>query len=149
MSDLMPYSIPMIGRRPKVVNDNTIKSIFVRDTPNVLFVDPNADLVQYEKDLHYIRLNVPTIYSNYFSMSAQGKSAKEELDQVIYDSTYYQDTISISAIPVYYLEPNTRIKVYDENTGIDGDYLINSLAYSVAHDGMMTIQATRAEQRIL
>lgn len=148
-SDLYPYSIEMIGRRPKVVNDDKVKSIFVRDTPNVLFVDPNAEQIQYESDLHYVRLNIPSVYANYFSMSAQGKSAKEVLDSVIYESTYYQDTISINAIPVYYLQPNTRIKVYDENTGIDGDYLINSLQYSIAHDGMMSISATKAEQRIL
>lgn len=148
-SDLYPYSIEMIGRRPKVVNDDKVKSIFVRDTPNVLFVDPNEEQVQYESDLHYVRLNIPSVYANYFSMSSQGKSAKEVLDTTIYESTYYQDTISINAIPVYYLQPNTRIKVYDENTGIDGDYLINSLQYSIAHDGMMSINATRAEQRIL
>jgi len=52
-------------------------------------------------------------------------------------------------MPVYYLEPNTRIKVYDETTGIDGDYLIDSLSYSLAHDGLMSVKATRAEQRIL
>jgi hypothetical protein len=50
---------------------------------------------------------------------------------------------------VYYLEPNTRIKVYDEMTGIDGDYIIDSISLSLAHDGLMTITGTRAETRII
>ena len=148
-SGLQAYSIQKIGRRSKVINDNTITSIFVRDTPNVLFIDPSADEVQWQGDLHYARMNIPAMYQNYFSMSSQGKSAKEVLDQTVYECTYYNDTISLNAIPVYYLEPNTRIKVYDETTGIDGDYLINSLSYSLAHDGMMSVSATRAEKRIL
>ena len=92
---------------------------------------------------------MPSAYANYLTMSSQGKSAKEVLDNIIYDSTYYQDTITLNAIPVYYLEPNTRIKVYDKATGIDGDYIINSLSYSISHDGMMSIKASKAEKRIL
>lgn len=143
------YAISKIGHRPKVVNDTTVKSIFVRDTPDVLFINPEEDIVKYSNDLKYARMTIPTVYANYFSMSSQGKSAKEVLDQLIYEGTYYNDTINLSAMPVYYLEPNTRIKVYDETTGIDGDYLIDSLSYSLAHDGLMSVKATRAEQRIL
>ena len=146
---LMDYSVAKLGRRPKVVNDTTIKSIFVRETPNVLFIDPNEETVQWSGNLHYARLNIPVQYSNYLTRSAQGKCAKEELDSLIYQGTYYNETISIQAIPVYYLEPNTRIKVYDEMTGIDGDYLIDSISLSLTHDGLMTISGTRAETRIL
>lgn len=147
--DLYDYSVEKVGRRLKTVNDTNIKSIFVRDVPNVLFVDPNAEQVQWQNDLHYVRLNLPTAYTNYLVRSTQGKSAKEELDTQVYQGTYYNETISISAIPVYYLQPNTRIKVYDEMTGIDGDYLINSISYQFTHDGFMTVDATRAEKRIL
>ena len=94
-------------------------------------------------------MNIPPAYANYFTISAQGKSAKETLDNLVYQHTYYQESISISAIPIYYLEPNTRIAIYDQNTNIAGDYLIKSIGYSLAHDGMMTITATKAVDRIL
>jgi len=48
---------------------------------------------------------------------------------MLYEGTYFQDQITISAIPIYYLEPNTRIAVYDEQSGINGEYLIKS--YSI------------------
>ena len=146
---LMDYSVAKLGRRPKVVNDTNIKSIFVRETPNVLFVDPNEETIQWSSNLHYARMNIPMQYSNYFARSAQGKCAKDELDNLVYQGTFYNETINISTIPVYYLEPNTRIKVYDEMTGIDGDYIIDSISLSLAHDGLMTITGTRAETRII
>ena len=146
---LLDYSVAKLGRRPKVVNDNTVKSIFVRETPNVLFIDPNEETVQWSGNLHYARMNIPVQYSNYLVRSAQGKSAKEVLDSLIYQGTFYNETITLSAIPVYYLEPNTRIKVYDEMTGIDGDYLIDSISISLAHDGLSSITGTKAETRIL
>jgi len=47
---------------------------------------------------------------------------------MLYDATYYQETVTISAIPIYYLEPNTRIRVHDNQSGIDGEYLIKSFS---------------------
>jgi hypothetical protein len=39
-ADLNKYKMSVIGRRPEVVNDDSIKAIFFRDTPEVLFIDP-------------------------------------------------------------------------------------------------------------
>lgn len=149
VSELGQYSVSVIGRRPKVVNDADVKAIFFRETPSVLFLDEGKDPGYETGDLSYTRLNLPASYANYFSMSSQGKSAKETLDSLVYSHTYYQDSITLSAIPVYYLEPNTRIVVQDDSSGINGEYLIKTINYSLAYDGMMSITATRAEQRIL
>lgn len=148
-SELGKYSVSMIGRRSKVVNDDAIKAIFFRDTPDILFLDPDKDVVIDNSKISYVRLNIPTAFSSYFSMSSQGKSAKEELDNLVYQHTYYQESITMSVIPIYYLEPNTRIAVEDESSGISGEYLIKSFNISLAHDGMMSITATKAENRIL
>ena len=74
---------------------------------------------------------------------------KDEMDNLLYQHTYYQDNITISSIPLYHLEPNTRITVTDEKSGIYGDYLVKSFSIPLAHDGMMSITASRAEQRII
>ena len=147
-SELGEYSIQAIGRRPKVVNDTAVKAIFFRDTPEVLFVDSEDE--EYESgDISYTRFNLPSYYTNYFAMSSQGKSAKEVLDNLLYQHTYYQEQITLNTIPIYYLEPNTRISVQDTVSGIDGDYIIKSFNISLAHDGMMSITATRAAERII
>ena len=148
-SELGDYAVNIIGRRPKVINDADVKAIFFRETPDILFVDPTKDTVIEDTNLSYIRFTIPPSFSNYFTMSSQGKSAKEALDNLVYQHTWYQESITMSVIPIYYLEPNTRITVEDEKSGISGEYLIKSLSISLAHDGMMSITATKAADRIL
>jgi hypothetical protein len=47
-------------------------------------------------------------------------------------------------LPVYYLEPNTRIFVKDEDSGVEGEYIINKLTVPLAYNGTMSISATKA-----
>jgi len=67
---------------------------------------------------------------------------------MVYQYTYYQETITLNSLPVYYFEPNVRISVSDDITGIRGEYFVKSFSYSFSHDGTMNITATKAEDRI-
>ena len=146
---LEKYKVSNIGRRPKVVNDNDVKAIFFEDTPDVLFIDPNETNPNDDTGLGYTKLNLIGDLANYVQLSTQGKSAKEALDNLIYTHTYYQEQITINCIPIYYLEPNVRISVYDSTSGINGDYIIKSYNLPLTHNGSMSITATRAEDLIL
>ena len=148
-SEFGQYSVSMIGRRPKVINDADVKAIFFRETPDILFISANDDSEHDVNALSYTRMNIPPSFESYFTMSSQGKSAKDTLDNLVYQHTFYQESISVSAVPIYYLEPNTRISIHDETSGIAGEYLIKTISLSLAHDGMMTITATKAVDRIL
>ena len=68
---------------------------------------------------------------------------------MLYNYGYCSESISLSAVPIYYLEPNTRIQVRDEKTGIDGEYLVNKITIPLNHNAVMQIQATKAPERIL
>lgn len=146
---LYQYSVPVIGRRAKTVNDDQVKAIYFRDTPNLLFVNEDYKDVPGEEKLAYVKINIVPPYSNYLKRSSQGKSAKEVLDNMVYESTYFQEQITFSSIPIYYLEPNTRIQIEDQSTGINGEYLINSLSIPLAYNGMMSVNATRVTDRII
>ena len=148
-SALYQYSVPVIGRRAKTINDDQIKAIYFRDTPNLLFVNEDYEDIPGEEKLAYVRINIVPPYSNYLRRSAQGKSAKEVLDNMVYEATYFQEAISFSSVPIYYLEPNTRIQVQDNSTGIDGEYLIKSLSIPLTYNGMMNVNATRVAERII
>ena len=54
----------------------------------------------------------------------------------------YNETISIQCMPIYYLEPNTRIRVDDMTTNIHGDYMIKSINLPIG-SGVMSISASR------
>lgn len=147
-AELNKYKTSIIGRRPKVINDTTVKALYFRDTPEVLFIDP-TDTEPQNSELSYVKLNLVGGLINYFTVSAQGKSAKETLDSTVYDCTYYQEQINLTCLPIYYLEPNTRISVVDNASGIAGNYVIKSLTIPLSYNGTMTITATRLADRIL
>ena len=146
---LEKYTPDKIGRRTKVINDPEIKAIFFEGTPNVLFIDPTKTTPYTDSSLSYVRLNLVGSMANYFSISTQGKSAKETLDSLLYTHTYYNESITLNCIPIYYLEPNVRISVYDKTSGINGDYIIKSYSVQLAYNGSMSITATKAEDLIL
>ena len=147
--ELFQYSVDVIGRRAKAINDDKVKCIYLRETPGILFTSDEWPSVDGEENLGYTRISIAPPVSDYFRISSQGKSAKEELDSTLYDCTYFQESITFSSIPIYYLEPNTRITVRDDQSGINGEYLIKSLSLQLQHDGMMSVTATRAVDRVI
>lgn len=142
---LSQFSTFVIGNRPKAVNDSTIKSIYFRETPSVVFQESGSN---FEHLGAYKSIQVPNI-ENMFSVSAQGKSAKERLDELLYQHSYCIENVTINAIPVYYLQPNTRIYINDEETNICGDYIINKITLPLTYNGTMSITAIKAAKDIL
>jgi len=58
------------------------------------------------------------------------------------------ETISITTLPIYYLEPNTRITVEDDPAGIYGDYIIQSISLPLDISSTMNINAYKAQEKI-
>ena len=84
-----------------------------------------------------------------FTCSAQGKSAKNKLDELIYQHGYCIESATITTIPIYYLEPNTRIYIHDDETGLDGDYITSKITIPLTYNGTMSITATKAAETII
>lgn len=144
--ELSQFAVKEIGDRPKAVNDKDVKAIYYRETPGVIFVKNLNDLE--EKKSGYTYAQLPTNLEYLFSISGQGKSAKDELDSYLYSYAYCAETISISAIPVYHLEPNTRIFVRDDSSGINGEYIVTRINFPLSANGTMSITATKVVDRI-
>ena len=84
-----------------------------------------------------------------FSISSQGKSAKDKLDELIYQHGYCIENVTINAIPIYYLQPNTRIHLFDEKAGLNGDYIVSKITIPLGYNGTMQITATKAAENII
>jgi hypothetical protein len=52
-------------------------------------------------------------------------------------------------VPIYYLEPNTRVHVFDEETNINGDYIVSKITIPLAYNGTMSLTATKASETFL
>ena len=84
-----------------------------------------------------------------FKISTQGKSAKDRLDELIYNHAYCIESATITSIPIYYLEPNIRVHLYDSETNLSGDYIISKYTIPLAYNGTMSITATKAAENIV
>lgn len=138
------YGVYNLGGRAKAIQDSTIKSIYFRETPQVIFKEPDEE---YTWATGHRIIQVPYI-DTMFSISAQGKSAKEKLDELLYQHTCIVETVSLSTVPIYYLEPNTRIKLYDKDTSLNGDYIINKITIPLSYNGTMSLQLIKAIEDI-
>ena len=135
-----------MGSRSKSINDTAIKSIYFRDTPTVILT---TDITESEKLPGYRYIQVPgKNMDTMFKISAQGKSAKERLDELLYEHGYCIENVSITTIPVYYLDANTRIYIYDEKSKINGDYIVSKISIPLAYNGTMSITATKAAETL-
>lgn len=145
-SELAQFSVPAVGSRPKSVNDSKVTSIYFKETPSIIFIKYGEKILDRESGYSYIQLD--SNWENLFTISAQGKSAKDVLDEYIYKFGYCIENVSITCLPIYYLEPNTRIFIYDENSKINGEYIVNKITLPLTYNGTMSITAEKAVNRI-
>ena len=143
--DMEKYSVKAIGSRPKTVNETSLNGIYFRETPSVIFTE---NIEEQDSALGYRYIKVSDIESM-FSISSQGKSIKDKLDELLYQHSYCTETANISAIPVYYLEPNTRIHIYDEKAGLNDDYIVDKISLPLSHNGTMNITAIKVVDNII
>ena len=93
-------------------------------------------------------VNVTQNVYNYLSIGTSGYTAHENARELLYQYTGYNETISITSIPIYYLDTNNRISVYDKASNIYGDYIITSISLPLDGKNTMSISATRALERL-
>lgn len=145
--ELKNFSVQAIGRRQKVVNDDKVKSIYFKSVPLAIFYTDSSDR---EKKEGYSYFRMGQGMDNFFDKSTQGKSAQEELNTLLYQHTCAQETISLSAVPIYYLNPNTLIYVKDDkNLDINGKYAITRFSIPLSHNSLMNITATKIVDKLL
>lgn len=141
--DLEKFSVQAIGSRPKATTDKDVKALAYRETPNLIFYSPSEVEVLQDQKTGYTYVQLLPQMNDLVSISSQGKSAKDTLDNWINNYLYGAETISITAIPIYYLEPNTRLKIADNDVSINGEYIIDKISLPLTYNGTMTISATK------
>ena len=135
--DLGNYSVKKMGVRSKVVNETSIKSIYFRETPEVLFIVSPKETLE-EIQMAYMPIWIQDSMEGLFYRSAQGAAAVSKANELIYQHTATVEGISLTSIPIYYLQPNTRIYVKDQ-----GDYTLDKITYSLNYNGTMSLSGNK------
>ena len=152
-SALGQYSVQEIGRRTTVLVDDTINCLFEPEIPNVVFYnidtekDPSATAnYYYARNENYCGLK-SDIY-DFLEVGGSMNSAFVAIRDLLYQSTNYNESVSIQMIPIFHLEPNTRINIVDDQSGIDGDFVITSINIPLDVNSTMSVSAIKALEKI-
>ena len=60
----------------------------------------------------------------------------------------YNETVTITSVPIYYLEPNTIISAEDEQRKVNCYYIINKISLPLDYKGTMSITAIKVPERV-
>ena len=153
------YSIQNIGRRAYAENGNGVNCIF-EPAPvwDVIIIRGNNDatepynneakaLLQECQEVGQSYLIIP---NNFYIHMTYDKyqDAMNILRSALYVYTGYSEAVQMSTIPIYHLEPNTRITIRDKKSGIYGDYIINSFEIPLDVSSTMNFNCTKCLQKI-
>lgn len=151
-ADISEISITNIGRRTKVINDDKVNCVFEPEIPDLVLLNQAAeDIAELRQECENKGQDYIQLSQNLFSMITGGgnfNSAYNVVRQMLHQYTSYNESITVSAIPIFYLEPNMRITVRDAVSGIYGDYMINNITLPLDITSTMTLSCTRALERI-
>ena len=151
---LYGITVDDIGTKIYTHQQDKIVRLYDNTVPDYILLDQDMD-INYkvivtdkcdEKGQRYSIIE-PEIYAKFLKKTS-GHSAQETIRSFLYQYTSYNETISIQCIPIYSLDVNRRITVKDRKSGISGDYIINTMTVPLSPNSTMSINASRALNRI-
>ena len=146
------FSIQNIGRRTTTLVDDSINCIFEPDSPDIVIIEAGSeDADSMQRECEARKQEYAQVRSEIYAMLLNGgalRSAYDEIKKELYQYTNYNEQISLTTLPIYYLEPNVRITVRDNQSGIYGDYMVKSISLPLDINGTMSLSCTRALERI-
>lgn len=149
-SEIGKFSVGAIGRRTEVIVDENVTTLYRPDTPDYIILDVNSpNLSETIIDLNKKGQKFITVSNRQvYTYAGIGKDAFSVIREMIMSHTNYSESINITSLPLYYLEPNVRIEVEDKRSNIYGDYIVKSISLPLSHEGTMSINAVRATNRL-
>ncbi|HAU87365.1 MAG TPA: hypothetical protein DCW90_18335 [Lachnospiraceae bacterium] len=167
-SGLQQFSIGNIGRRTDVVSSDDVNCLFEPEIPDVIFIntDDESTTKKYnaitgeeeevlkwkllleeanEKQQDFCQVNSNVFYGLY--TGGNHNAAYDQIKYELYLHTTYQRTLSMTAIPAWYLEPNTRVTVNDKITNTYGDFNIQNITLTLGPSASMSITLNECLER--
>ena len=146
------FNVNAIGRRTLVENNNEVNCIFEPNIPDFVIIENGQPDTQEKRDeclnKHQKFIQVDSSIYKFLSIGGMKNGAFYEIKDLLYSHTGYNENINISVLPIYNLEPNTRITVNNEESGIRGDFMVNNISLPLDINGTMTISAIRAVEKL-
>lgn len=92
-------------------------------------------------------LNIENIGEKVFSYVADEifteQQAMLRAEFELQQQSNFAEEITINCVPIYLLDGNSKIRIIDKDTGIEGDYLIKNISLPLNFEGNMTIKCNK------
>ncbi len=153
-SSLGEFAVNNIGRRSDVVSNEDINCLFQPDIPDVVYI--NIDDEDESRRNNYINeckakgQSYCQLKGDIYYTLATGGTKNGAFDQIKYElylHTNYQKTLSITALPAFYLEPNSRVNINDKSTNTYGDFMITSITIPLGPGSLMSVSCSEVFER--
>lgn len=138
-SDIGKFSINRIGRRTKVTEDSKVNEVFSREINDIIFIQAPVDEKEWEKAMERVRREYIPIGQTYaFVQGEQWAYFKEKnsygtcfegVRSQLYEHIFYNSSVSLTTIPLLYLDGNQMVHLNFPERGVTGDFVINTIGY--------------------
>ncbi len=172
-SSLGEFSVQNIGRRTSVIFNDKVNCLFEPEIPNIVFLNTDNPKVNWSDNTTITELRTITdmaemlkqqrqecinngqpylqvsneIYNN-LSIGGYLNDAYSALRYELFSHTSYQKVVSISALPVFYLEPNSRVALSDPTTNTYGDFIVQNISLTLGPGANLSATLNEALERL-
>ena len=156
------YSIQRIGPRELVKRESAVSVIEYLQYLDNIFLDYNEEVSKNEEkiknffnstfsavrpEMQVFRLG--ELDNDLLVLAQRGTAAAEFINNYIYNHVYMTQGINISAIPQYFLTPNSLMEMINSKDQLIEKYVINKITFSLRNGGAMSIQASKMLPEVL
>ena len=145
-------SVSNIGRRSFSENREEYNCLFEPEINDYILIEtgqPDTEEKRGEcqaRNQDYIQVD-PVIY-NQIAIGGLKNSCFERIKEALYDYTSYNNSISVTSMPIYHLDVKKRVNILSPQSDIYGDHLINSISLPLTIEGTMNISATKCNSKL-
>lgn len=149
-SQLGEFCVQNIGRRTQVTVNDDINCLFQPDIPDIVFLNVDDDDFQAKREecqkagQPYTQVR-GELYTG-FSTGGYKNGAFDQIKYELYVHTTYQKSLSLVALPAFYLQPNTRVTLNDKTTNTYGDFMVTNISLPLG-SGNMSVTCSQCFER--
>jgi hypothetical protein len=117
-----------------------------------IYAQKNQDPITIENEFESLEIPYVSILKSQIenildNQEFQYKSdAFSAMKNLIYLHTRFNESVSVSSIPIYFLEPNQLITLEDRTTGISGEHYLQSFTIPLSNEGTMNLSAIKVQK---
>lgn len=142
------FCINNIGRRTVVVNNEQINCLFEPTFPNINFLNLDEDDIEEHRN-ECITTGQPytQVHGEIFNALSTGGyhfACFDEIKYQLYLHTNYAKTLSLIALPAFYLDVNERCTINDKSTNTYGDFVISNVTIPFGAGQSMSVSCSEA-----